>query len=128
MATLQQKLAKQAYKDVTAVDGKDAAYKKKYGTMALKLPILIRTSGLAQALAFVQARGNEAQQLLLDHLAQALGLADGDQLAARSREEELEAYIYLTDRVMAALVWYKRFAESILKVTPVDASDSGEAA
>jgi CRISPR-associated protein Cmr5 len=131
MTTLQQNLAKQAYSHVSAVKSEhkdNKTFQQKYGTMALKLPILIRTAGLAQALAFVQARGSEAQNLLLEHLAVAAGIQGGDELARQSREEELDAYIYLTNLVLAALVWYKRFSESVLKVSAADADAETEPA
>lgn len=35
------------------------ALAKKYGTMALKLPILVRTAGLCQALHFVRSRKDD---------------------------------------------------------------------
>lgn len=127
MQTRQQRLAKQAYTHVSEVT---EAEKQKYGTMAHKLPILIRTAGLAQALAFVQARGSQAQHKLLDHLAEAIemDIQNGSALAEQSREAPLAQYILLTQRVMAALVWYKRFVESLLKVEQRDADDSTEGA
>ncbi|MCA9945798.1 MAG: type III-B CRISPR module-associated protein Cmr5 [Anaerolineales bacterium] len=121
--TTQQQLAKNAHENILKVTDSE---KKKYGTMAHKLPILIRTAGLAQALAFVQARGSEAQHKLLDHLAQTIniqGISDKDGLTKASREAALSQYIFLTRRVMDALVWYKRFTESILRVTARDADD-----
>lgn len=124
--TLQQRMAITGYEKVEAFrnqhpsdSGIDEAARKKYGTMAHKLPILIHTAGLTQALAFVQSRGSGEQRLLLDHVAVALqlpGITTGDQLATRSREAELPEYMLLTRRTLAALVWYKRFAESVLKV------------
>ncbi len=126
MQTIQQRLAKQAHADILTVNDDE---KKKYGTMAHKLPILIRTAGLTQALAFVQARGSEAQNKLLDHIANAIeieGIQNGNNLAQKSREESLEQYIFLSRRVMMALVWYKRFVESVLKVSQRDAANEDE--
>ena len=119
MQTLSQRMAKHAYRSVDGVKAQGKAFTDKYGTMAHKLPILIRQAGLAQALAFVEARGEVAHHQLLTHIAQALELpdiADGEALAAESREASLDSYILLTQRVLRALVWYKRFVESILKV------------
>lgn len=102
-------------------------FKKKYGSMAHKLPILVRTAGLAQALEFAHGRekAGSPQHLLLDHLSDTV-LGQGEQAAtllARSRTEEFAAYMRLTQQVMAALLWYKRFAQSILDV---DASEADQ--
>lgn len=93
---------------------------KKYGSMAHKLPVLIRTAGLAQALAFVEARGETSHKKLLDHLAEVVGFRERAALIGRSRTAELAEYMHLTQRVLAALLWYKRFAQSVLDVTADD--------
>lgn len=88
---------------------------KKYGAMSHKLPVLIRTAGLAQALAFVEARGAkeiEAQRLLSD-LAAVVGKPN---LASCSRTASLREYMFLTQQSLEALLWFKRFAQSVLKV------------
>ncbi len=96
------------------VSGVPKAEGQKYGTMAFKLPVLVRTAGLAQALAFVESRGSAEQQKLLQHLGAAVGVPN---LAERSRNADLGEYMLLTRNVMAALDWYKRYAQSILGVT-----------
>jgi len=103
---------KQAHKD------KDDPYRTKYGAMAHRLPVLIRTAGLVQALAFLQTRDEKeaAWHDLLGHLAITVGYKNGAALAAQSRNADLGAYMQLTAKVLAALVWYKRFAESVLNV------------
>ncbi len=94
----------------------------KYGSMAHKLPVLIRTAGLAQAVGFVASRGDEAHKLLLEHISQVVGV---DDLSERSRKGELQDYIHLTREVMSCLVWYKRFAESVLDVKLGEEDDVG---
>ena len=129
MNTISQEFAQVAFDQVSGIDKNDKTYCQKYGSMAHKLPILIRASGLAQALAFVQAKKQGAYNDLLDHLAEAVkwpGAITGEQLAAKSRSEHLDGYILLTRRVSAALIWYKRFAESILDVKPTDDAPEGE--
>ena len=120
MKTLQQKYAKAAYEKVKKHKGKD--YSKKYGAMALKLPILIHTAGLAQALAFVQSRGKPFDYLLED-LAAVVGKKDASELVARSRDAKLEEYVYLTKKTMTALEWFKRYAQSILNAKTTDAAE-----
>ena len=130
MSTTAQKYASAAFNQVSGLDQSKKIYCQKYGSMAHKLPILIRKAGLAQALAFLQAKNEAAYNDLLNHIAETIawtGAADGAKLTAlsRSADVDLDAYILLTRRVTAALIWYKRFAESVLKVKQVDEAPEG---
>ncbi len=122
MLTRDQKYAMDAHERVIQIKKKykkDDTYKS-YGAMSHKLPILIRTAGLAQALAFVASRGNEVQKHLLIDLAGTLELKDKDELLMKARTVEISGYMHLTQQVMAALLWYKRFAQSVLGVEAGD--------
>jgi len=55
MQTLDQQYSASAYEQVLSIK-KEKDYKK-YGAMAHKLPVLIHTAGLVQALEFVNSRG-----------------------------------------------------------------------
>ena len=122
MRTRNQEYAAQIFEQVTQV-GEDE--RKKYGSLAHRLPVLIRTAGLAQALAFVDARGKNPGKRLLDDIAAVLRFKDKDELLRRSREAELPEYMRLTRDVLTSLVWYKRFAQSVLGVEPgADEGDS----
>jgi len=128
MKTIEQELAKQVYDRVDAFAQaypiKDCPERKKYGGLAHKLPILVRTSGLAEALAFAQSRKkDEFREKMLDDLAQALGSQDRKALADASREADMQEYVYLTRRTMLALKWFKRFAQSVLEVEATDEGD-----
>ncbi len=89
MQTRDQKYGAAIFKQVKEeVAGKGDDYKNSYGSMAHKLPMLIRSAGLAQALAFVEARGKTAHQDLLGHLAKVVLKKDdvkGIALAEQSR-------------------------------------------
>ncbi len=127
MQSQEQLFAAKIFDQVTKYPGnlpEDSADRKQYGSMAHKLPILVRQAGLVQALAFVQSRKKDPYIRLLEHIADCLEMNDVDTLMARSRNADLAEYIYLTNRVMLALKWYKRFAQSILKVEPTE--DGGE--
>lgn len=104
------------------------AEKKQYGGMAHKLPVLIRTAGLVQALEFVAARAEKqrAQKQLLDDLAAVLGHSDSAQLRAEARSAALGPYMRLTQEALETLLWFKRYAQSILEVE--DASSADDAA
>ena len=123
LLTRDQRFARQAYEHVTQVKqlGKEKA--DQYGGMALKLSFLIRSAGLAQALAFVDARGKDSQTPLLEHLADTVGVSN---LLKLSREVDLRGYMRLTRDVLDALIWYRRFAQSILDIDPTAADIKSE--
>jgi len=113
MQTIEQELAEKVYRKVAA--HKDKTDAKQYGSMAHKLPILVRTAGLAEALAFVESRG----KALLEDLAKVvldLEKEAAPTLTKTSRTAEMQDYVYLTRRTMLALKWFKRFAQSVLDV------------
>ena len=129
MQTRDQKYAQDAYEHVIEIaKKKDEHFGRVYGSMAHKLPILIHVSGLAQALAFVFSRdkGNGLGQLLEDLSQTVCGSksATATDLLKRSRGDDpqsnLRDYLYLTEQTLAALLWYKRYAQSILKVEQGD--------
>jgi len=133
LRTKEQRRAEHAFGRVqdAAVKLPDTKAAKKYGSMAHKLPVLIRTAGLSQALAFVNSRGSDEQHRLLDDIAATLasvnvtykGFDDRHKLASQSRQSDLLAYMHLTREVLAACLWYKRFAESVLNVDASQESD-----
>jgi CRISPR-associated protein Cmr5 len=116
MQTRDQKYAVDAFERVSLIHKKGKDFYDKYGAMAHKLPVLIRTAGLAQALAFVEARGKEPHHRLLSDLAETVGKNNKNDLLSRAQKADLSEYIYLTQQVTTALLWYKRFAQSVLDV------------
>jgi len=124
MRTKAQEYASRIFPQVSGMSDAGQQARAKYGSMAHKLPVLIRTAGLAQALGFVESRGTPEQKKLIQHISEAIGVPD---MCERSRKAELHEYMALTSNVMAALVWYKRFATSVLGVqSDVDVEDVGE--
>lgn len=117
MQTREQKYAVQIYEQVSHYKQEhDAQQVKDYGSMAHQLPVLVRSAGLVQALTFVEARGKPGHKQLLDHLAVTVGQPMGSALAEAARGADLAAYMRLTQQVLTALIWYKRFAQSVLEV------------
>lgn len=119
MQTRSQKYAARIFRQIEALQSEHSAGdQKQYGSMAHKLPVLIRTAGLSQALGFVTARGNPMHLRLVKDLAATLGRPN---LSRDSRMATmLQEYMRMTQEALDALLWYKRFAQSVLKV---DASD-----
>lgn len=131
MQTLSQKYAKSVYDQVTDFGKKNpekSQPRKEYGSMAHKLPILVRQAGLIQAIVFVETRGKKSHKQLLDDLATTLGKANGETLRKECQEATLSDYIWLTRNTLVALEWYKRFAESVLNVKVGEEVNDGDRA
>jgi len=119
MKTRDQEYASFAVQRVTAVKKNlSEDDRNRYGAMAHQLPILVRSAGLAQALAFLETRESKGHKQLLIDLAATVGLPDT--LVQEVRGAELNDYMHLTRQFMAALLWYKRFAQSILDIKASD--------
>lgn len=93
-----------------------------YGGLCHSFPVLVRTCGLCQALAFSKAKATsgekdrqEAHQLILDHVTAILGI-QGDLLQA-VRDASAQDYMLYTRRILHAWVYFKRFSESLLGVS-----------
>ena len=133
MQTRDQKYATAIFKQVELIEQQtkektpeNKAYRNAYGSMAHKLPVLIRSAGLTQALEFVAARGKPPHQDLLKNLSQVV-LGNDASLRDRARgATQLSDYMRLTHEAMAALLWYKRFAQSVLDIDPSQANQIGE--
>jgi CRISPR-associated protein Cmr5 len=121
MKTLSQEYATDVFEKVNAFgkahkEGSNAC--KEYGSMAHKLPVLVRQAGLVQAVVFVETRGKESHKQLLNDLAATLGKVDAKTFREECQKTDLAEYMWLTRKTLAALEWYKRFAESVLNVKP----------
>ena len=120
LITRDQRYAAVIYGQVNEVLSRNEREQEDYDRWAKHLPALVKKAGLAQALSFAQAKANSEAggKLLLDHLQTAINKIGGRQidLMERSRKAELSEYLWLTQQVMTALLWYKRFAQSVLEV------------
>lgn len=116
MQTREQLYAKTVYEKVAERKNQyQQEDKNKYGSMAHKLPILIRSAGLCQSLEFINTR-KDAQRDILADLAAVIGHTETS-LLTRSREAQITEYMLLTEHALAALLWFKRYAQSVLEVT-----------
>ncbi len=106
--------------------GKEAA--EIYGGMCHKLPVLIRSCGLCQAVAFVEAKAGggsfreRAHALLRDHIKEVLqdeNLVTDSQGApsAAIHSMSLQTYALATRTLLRAWLFHKRFAEALLDAT-----------
>jgi len=136
--TLDQRRADQAWRDVQEVQQKEEGFRKKYGSLARKAPMLVLTNGLGQTLAFLRSKAKrhepegkrsleaKAHDLLyiqtsrwvLRQLERSQDPAqaqdrDGDLLEWVLRSDSA-GYRRATTEALAYLSWLKRFAEAEL--------------
>jgi len=123
--TLEQERAQQAWACVQKVTNKPQEFKKKYGSLARKVPMLVLTNGLGQTLAFLKAKGKndpaDEHTVLFRHLsswvlsqvASSTPASNGD-LLQWVLQNDSAAYRRATTEALAFLAWLKRFAEAEL--------------
>jgi len=132
--TRQQRLMQTALDHVDEVKGKGEGVRSFYGGLCHRLPVLIRTCGLCAALAFVHSKSqdrsgdgrSEAHRLLLEHCRAILenhaglgiGNGSGRELINTVQGLDVRGYVLAQRVLLEALVFHKRFAESVLGVEP----------
>lgn len=115
METLSQRMARAAFPAVQARKDNPRVNFKEYTTFAKKFPSLIHTCGLAQAVAFAQAKKESEYLSDLTTVLQGAklpGVNTVDELAAKSREESLIGYMRLSRHALLAAGWIKRYVEA----------------
>lgn len=108
MRTVDQRLLEWAHGKVAVVP-QDA--RAKYKTAVKGAPAFVQGCGLAQAVAFWQAKGG-AMQTMLDHLSAAPDLTN---LPTRAATAGIEEYAFLTLRTQHALVFLKRMVDAYIE-------------
>lgn len=131
MPTLDQKRAALAWEHGDAVKQYEPARQKKYASIVYSLPMLVRSAGLSQALHFVQARGDNTQREILEHLAAQLHRVDARITNANTllkcvREAPLGAYLQFAQETLACANWYKRYVQGVLNIKQSEARDAKE--
>ena len=122
---VEQGRAKFAYDQVKkiAADANPEDLKKKYKSGAKKLPVLIKTNGLAQALAYIQNRDNYPE--LYEQIASWLrtkGLIEGGDLVEQVVDMESNEYRRITTETLALLNWVRRFVDGLMSDVEADNS------
>jgi CRISPR-associated protein Cmr5 len=126
LRTRDQRYAAVIYEQVVRLEPeKKEEWVKDYGRLANNLPVLVKKAGLAQALSFAakDEKEKKGRRQLLDDLQEVVRKISGQDdvnLRQKSLTAELSEYLWLTQQVMAALQWYKRFAQSVLDVEQGD--------
>lgn len=121
--TLEQERAKKAWEDVRSVTTCPEEFKKKYGSLARRVPMLVLTNGLGQTLAYLRSKGKGDQSnehnVLFRHLSdwtmsQVAPDEKGRDLLDWVRNTSSDMYRRATTEALAYLTWLKRFAEAEL--------------
>lgn len=90
-------------------------YAKEYGRLCLLFPSLVMINGLRMAVAFFQSKskqGKEYERFLQD-LKNVIDIRDWEIILY---EMTITDYQELTRRTVKAVVWFKRYAETIIQV------------
>jgi len=110
---------------VAAVEAQHSSNKRedtkgRYQSLCQEFPVMVRTMGLCQSLAFCESKKDskeglpKAHQLLLHHVGQILN-AQGN-LLQRVQDAPATEYMHMTRRVLDTWVYFKRFSKSVLSV------------
>jgi CRISPR-associated protein Cmr5 len=127
--TQEQRRANFAFQKVSLVGSKDESFQAKYGGYSHRLPILIRSSGLMASLEFLATRKDEGAKAVLRDLSEyattemRVKLDTGADLRSHVRGADLRQYVRLSREFSATLLWFKRFAVSVLKVEMNDMAE-----
>lgn len=133
-AQQEMELALKLVQEVASNYSEESKVRQIYGGLCHNFPVLVRTCGLCQAIAFSvdkagaidtgvssgESEENEraqAHQILLSHVAQVLEVS-ANNLLETILKSSVEEYMLHTRRVLSAWVYFKRFARSILKAEP----------
>lgn len=110
---IEQGRATQAYEFVNNV--KDSSDWKEYRSGVKKLPVLIKTNGLGQSLAFIQKRSNfpEIYQQLAKWLQEKKQLVKKGDLVQEVIKMKSVEYRQVTVETLAMLNWMRRFVDGL---------------
>ncbi len=120
--------AKFAYEKVKEITKESASFQSKYRSYVEKLPPLILSCGLGNAIAFVCSKKGEdslekrVYKRLYEHLSEYMKQQAISKKCPNNKElidwiisSDSTEYRIITSEIMAFLWWLKRFAEGMLK-------------
>ena len=118
---IEQGRAKYAFEAVNGISQtKEKKLKESYKSAAKKLPVLIKTNGLGQTLAFIKER-NQGYDKLYDQIGNWLQTEDAKKLVPQGELVErvirLQSPVYrqVTVETLALLNWIRRFVDGLMK-------------
>lgn len=129
-ATQSQKWAQMAHRHMTKTDRVGIKEKKeKYGGLWMRLPFLVMTNGLSQAVAFVASKVKDDRPectWVLSDIAEILGYGANTVQTQVQAIQTTQEYALATRKVLDASIWYKRYAEGIYGLDPASDAARGD--
>ncbi len=127
--TRHQQWARESLERVMARKGADGGQDEErqqrqgeYRSLCLKMPALLKQSGMVQALAFMRSRAGDGDSSLgkafCSDLARVYGQAEEDPglaLLKKAQKAALAEYLAMTREIIDISIWFRRFAQSELK-------------
>ena len=107
--TREQERAQRAYDQVSK--HRKTPIEAEYNRFSKSYPALLHTCGLAQAIAYGQAKAPH----YMEDLAYVVGLPNVEGMARAAREAPLPIYQKQSRDTLAAATWIKRYAEALLE-------------
>lgn len=119
VSTLEQGRASEAYKYVLEAKEKLGNKEKEYKSYVKKLPVMIKTNGLGQTLAFIKAK-NDTYALIYKQLEDWLkkcpnSVINGDDLVKAVISLDSKEYRLATAEALSLLSWLRRFADGLIE-------------
>jgi len=118
--TRSQRLAQLVYTQVAPIQHREEKFRKEYGRLCNRFPVLVLENGLAQTVGFLTGKAGrdpeKAEKIFLDHLKNVLFDHATDNMLSTVLNAELAMYQHYTRQALAAAVWYKRYAEGLLGI------------
>jgi CRISPR-associated protein Cmr5 len=109
--TSSQRMAQSAYERTKREQSED------YLSFARSFPALIHTCGLAQAVVFAKAKGQDTYLSNLEAVLRSVGrISDSNDLDSEARTASASAYVQISRDALKAASWLKRYAEVVSKV------------
>ncbi|MEJ8304455.1 type III-B CRISPR module-associated protein Cmr5 [Saccharibacillus sacchari] len=127
MKSNQQLYAEVAYKAISREKQEDKTLEGKgYGQLCHRFPSLVLSNGLRLAVAFFEAKGKKDPKhpctRYLNDLKLALDIKDWNSVLNTPTSTNRD-YLYASRQVLSASVWFKRYAEGILKVEQAESDE-----
>lgn len=110
--TKQQERAKKAYECLSL----EKQIADEYRQFAKRFPALVHSCGLAQAVAFAQAKDKNDY---LNDLAKVMGITNGQILCRVSRTIDMVEYQQKTREAIECATWIKRYAEATEEISTI---------
>ncbi|MDK8180624.1 type III-B CRISPR module-associated protein Cmr5 [Paenibacillus sp. UMB4589-SE434] len=120
MKSVQHDYATTALRHIHTIQAKcSAADRQQYGSLCHRFPAMVQLNGLRLTVAFLSIQKG-MRGTFLDHINEAI---QDFTLKPASFPATMQEYRVLTHKVLEASVWYKRYAEAVLGISPEDVLD-----